>query len=134
MFVIATGLYASREITAKLVVGNAEASMVTALELGHRFAILSPSHRLKPVLQNLVHLYILTVNMSIAQAGSQSEAVYSAFYIAGRQAIDRYQAEVLILGQAFLAGMETKLSAELGLPVLDPVKCAVAQGEALVRL
>lgn len=136
------GLYPARELTQKPIVGIAEASMVTAVQLGHLFSLLTPLRRLKPVLRGLVHQYgfmerlasIRHVDFSVADlAGSDNEHM-DAFSAAGTKAIDEDDAEVLILSGAVLSGKEKKLTEQLNVPVLDPVKCAVAQAQALVQL
>lgn len=48
------GLYAARELCNKSVVCIAEAATVTAVQLGHRFGLLTPQRRLRPVLEGLV--------------------------------------------------------------------------------
>lgn len=136
------GLYPARELTQKPIVGIAEASMVTAVQLGHLFSLLTPLRRLKPVLKGLVNQYgfmerlasIRHVDFSVAAlAGSENEHM-DAFFAAGTKAIDEDDAEVLILAGAVLSGKEKKLSDQLNVPVLDPVKCAVAQAQAFVKL
>jgi allantoin racemase len=136
------GLYAARDITQKPVVGIAEAAMVTAIQLGHRFGLLTPMRRLKPVLEDLVRLKglanrlagVRTVDLSVAEAAEAVDSRASAFYKAGLEAIEEDGAEVLILAGAVLSGMERELTSRLNVPVLDPVKCAVAQIQVLVNL
>jgi allantoin racemase len=135
------GLYAAREITAKPVAGIAQSSMVTAVQLGHSFSILTPLQRLRPLIAGLVKKYgfsdhcvsIETIHISVAGVKENYERTVLDFIDAGRKAIER-GAEVLILGGAVLAGMEATISRELGVPVLDPVKCAVVQLESLIHL
>jgi len=136
------GLYAARELSSKPVVGIAESAMITALQLGSQFGILTPLRKLRPILADLVHRYgldlrcggIQTVEMSVLQAAQQSNSTFNAFLAAGKKLIEEQHAEVLILGGAVLAGLEVRMSAALGVPVLDPVKCGVAQAQAIVSL
>ena len=136
------GLRAARELVAKPVLGIAEASMVTALQLGVRFNILSPLKRLRPVLWDIVRGYglegrcsgITTVEFPVARAISQDREIYEAFLEAGRCALQKPDTGVLILGGAVLSGLESLLTNSLQVPVLDPIKCAVGQMECMVRL
>jgi allantoin racemase len=136
------GLYAARDLTQKPVVGIAEAAMVTAIQLGHRFGLLTPLRRLKPVLEDLVYRTgvrerlagVRMIEMSVAEAAEVSDDRLSAFYQAGLRAIHEDGAEVLILAGAVLAGMEKALTKRLAVPVLDPVKCGVAQAQLLIQL
>lgn len=135
------GLFAAREITDKPVIGIAQASMLVAQQLGHSFSILTPLKRLKPVLENLVRKYgfgenctsVETVDLSVSEAHRNKTQTIEAFSAAGQRAI-AMGAEVVILGGAVLAGMEIEMSARLGVPVLDPVKCAVVQAVSLAKL
>ena len=135
------GLYASREITDKPVVGIAQASMVVAVQLGHAFSILTPLSRLRPVLNGLVRRYgfqdhcssIESVALSVADAQRDREQTIDSFIEAGQRAVE-HGAEVIILGGAVLAGMEVEISAALNMPVLDPVKCALGQAVLLAKL
>jgi allantoin racemase len=136
------GLYAAREVTHQPVIGIAQAAMVTAVQLGYRFSILSPLRRLRPVLMDIVRRYgfedncsgIRTVEIGVSEAAQQAEIIQDAFLDAGRQAIELDGAEVVILGGAVLSGMDEKISKLLGVPVLDPVKCAVGQAESICQM
>lgn len=136
------GLFAARELSLKPVVGIAESAMITAIQLGSQFGILTPLRKLRPVLADLVHRYgfdqrcggIQTVEMSVLQAAHQSNSTLDAFVAAGKKLIEEQHVEVLILGGAVFAGLEIRMAAELGVPVLDPVKCGVVQAQALVKL
>jgi allantoin racemase len=135
------GLYAAREITNKPVIGIAQASMAVAVQLGHVFSILTPLSRLRPVLNGLVRRYgfqdhcssIESVALSVADAKRDREQTINLFIEAGERSV-MHGAEVIILGGAVLAGMENEISAALGIPVLDPVKCAIGQAVLLAKL
>jgi Asp/Glu/hydantoin racemase len=136
------GLYAAREFSRRPVVGIAEAAMLTAVQLGGRFGLLTPQPRLRPVLEGLVRSYgfadrlagVQVVDWSVAAAAQPGPARSEAFLQAGRRAWRDDGAEVLILAGAVLAGLEVELAAQLPIPVLDPIKCAVAQAYALLLL
>ncbi len=135
------GLYAARDITSKPVVGIAESSMLTAVQLGHLFSLLTPLRRLKPLLKGLVTHYgfnqrlasVGSVEISVGELAKSVEVHEEAFLAAGYEAVHDHGAEVLILAGAVLVGMEKRLSNHLNVPVLDPVKTAVAQAQALVK-
>lgn len=136
------GLYAAREITKIPVVGIAEAAMVTAIQLGHKFSLLSPLKKMRPILRRLTASYgfldqlasVQTVEMSVLKAAVHGEERLAAFMQAGEIAIEQDGAEVLILAGAVLAGMEIQMTDKLGIPVLDPVKCAMVQAQGLVKM
>ncbi len=136
------GLYAAREMTTTPVVGIAEASMLTAIQLGHQFSLLSPLRKMRPILKKLVASYglqnhlasVQTVEMDVAQASIHGDERMNAFMQAGKLAIENDDAEVLILAGAVMAGMEIEMTKELNLPVLDPIKCAMIQAQGLVAM
>ena len=136
------GLQAARELTDKPIVGIAEASMLLATTLGHRFSILSPLRRLRPVLEELARAYglqdrlasVRTVEVGILEVGRAGRPGLDAFIEAGRLALEQDGAEVLCLGGAVLAGRDREVSAALGVPALDGTACAVKRCEALVSL
>jgi len=135
------GLYASRDLTQKPILGIAESSMLTALQLGHQFSLLTPQRLFKPILRGLVNQYgfldrlasIKTIDFSVSEVAANKTRNEQAFLKAGRQAVDEDFAEVLILASAVMVGMEKVLAHKLNIPVLDPVKAAVLQGQALVK-
>lgn len=136
------GLYAAREMTSLPVIGIAQASMLTAMQLGHSFSLLSPLIKMRPILKKLAANYgfqdqlasVQTVEMSVSQAAIHGDERLNAFLQAGATAIETDGAEVLILAGAVLAGMEIEMTRELGIPVLDPVKCAMIQAQGLVAM
>ena len=50
------------------------------------------------------------------------------------EALSHHKSDVLILAGAVLSGMDEILQEEFQVPVIDPVKCAVAAAEGLVRM
>ncbi len=136
------GLYAAREMTEIPVVGIAEASMLTAVQLGHSFSLLSPLTKMRSILRKLTAGYgfldrlasVQTIDMTVAQAAVHGEERINAFMRAGEIAIEQDGAEVLILAGAVMAGMEILMTQMLGVPVLDPVKCAMIHAQGLVKL
>jgi allantoin racemase len=136
------GLHAARSIVNIPVIGIAEASMHTAVQIAHNFSILTPLHRFHSILSRLVRSYhmedycagIETFEAHVSEAASQSDDIYGMCLKIAEIAVEQKHAEAIILGGAVMAGMEQRLTVELGIPVLDPVKCAVAEAEKLVNL
>lgn len=134
------GLLEAREVTARPVVGIAEASMLTACLLGQRFSIITVLRRLGPVLRELAARYglagrlasVRTTEMAVLAAAADPEAAARALGDLGRLAIEQDDAEVLCLGGAAMAGLDARLAAELGVPVLDGLSCALHQIQGLV--
>lgn len=127
-----------RECTNKPVIGIAEASMILALPLGHKFSILSLKRKSATKKEDLVRKYGLENRCASIRAtglrvlgddGQKKKSLYRE----GRKAVEEDRAEVLILGCAGMAGLEKELEKKIGVPVLDGVACALMLMESMLR-
>lgn len=136
------GLFAARELFDFPVVGMAEAAMVTACQLGRRFAILTAGARWPAMLDDLIddyglrdrHAGTLALPVSGLQASRNREAAATALARLARRAEAEFDADVVILGGAGLAGFAPQLRTRCGLPVVDGLAAAIAQAEVLANL
>lgn len=127
-----------REYTEKPVIGIAEASMIFALMLGHKFSILSLKRKSATKKEDLVKKYGLENRCASIRATGlrvigDHEEKKKSISREGRKAVEEDRAEVLVLGCAGMAGLEKELQKEIGVPVLDGVVCALMLMESLVR-
>jgi len=112
--------------------------MLMACTLGHRFSIVTTMARSAAPLRDLVRTYglaprcvsVRTVEVAVAAVDDDPALSQALFRDEGRRALDKDGAEVVVLGCAGLGGMDKSLEADLGVPVLDPVACAVKLAEA----
>lgn len=134
-------IYALREITEKPVLGIAEASMYVACMLGYSFSVVTTNEEWEPLLMDAVRHYglaercasIRSARMPVLALESASpEETYQMILQTAQQALDEDDAEVICLGCAGMAGLDKRLQAELGVPVLDGVVCALKILEGLV--
>lgn len=134
-------IYALREITAKPVLGIAEASMYMACMLGHTFSVVTTNREWEPLLWDAVRHYglaercasIRTTGMPVLALESASpEETYQMILNAARQAVEVDGAEVICLGCAGMTGLDKKLEGELGVPVVDGVVSALKLLEGMV--
>lgn len=134
-------IYAAREVTDKPVLGIAEASMYVACMLGHRFSVVTTNDEWQPLLTDAVARYGLTERCAsvrttgmdvLALEHADEETTYRLIRNAAQAALDEDGAEVICLGCAGMAGMDKALEAELGVPVLDGVVCALKLLEGFV--
>ena len=115
-----------KQITDKPVIGIGEASMHLASMLGHSFSVVSTGKH--PNKLALIHKYHLDGSCASVRGpkghveGLDMDDVYLN---AARTAMDEDLAEVIVLGCAGFAGMSEKMSAQLGVPVLDGIHCAL---------
>lgn len=134
-------IYALREITAKPVLGIAEASMYVASMLGHSFSIVTTNEEWEPLLWDAVRRTGLAARCAsvrstrmpvLALEAASQEETAGLILKAAQQALAEDNAEVICLGCAGMAGMDKELQAILGVPVLDGVVCALKLLEGLI--
>ena len=135
-------IYAAREITDKPVVGIAEASMYMACMLGYKFSVVTTNAEWEPLLWDAVKHYglaercvsVRTTGMAVLELEAASpQETFAMILDAGRKAVEVDGAEVICLGCAGMAGLDKKLEAELGVPVVDGVVAALKFLEGMIR-
>lgn len=125
-----------KEITDKPVIGIGEASMRLAGMLGHSFSVVSSARHSIPNKAAMVHKYALDGSCASVRGpreGFDDPSVEGPYLDAARTALQQDMAEVIVLGCAGFSGMDRKLSAELGVPVLDGVVCALMVAQGFVK-
>lgn len=135
------GLHAARELADGPVVGIAEAAMRTAGYLARRFSVVTTLARVVPHTWDIAHAYgvaglcagIHACEIPVVQLETDPTA-YPRILAACRGALEQDRSEAIVLGCAGMADLCAKLSAELGVPVIDGVAAATAEVEKLVRL
>lgn len=134
-------IYALREITEKPVIGIAEASMLTACIVGHKFSVVTTNREWEPLLGDAVRHYGLAERCaSVRSTGMAVLALETAgpeqtdalILEAARQAVEHDGADVICLGCAGMAGLDKKLTDALQIPVIDGVVSALKLLEGIV--
>ena len=134
-------VYALREITDKPVLGIAEASMYVACMLGYKFSVVTTNREWEPLLWDAVRHYGLAERCAsvrstgmpvLALESASPEETYRMILAAAQQAMEKDGAEVICLGCAGMTGLDKKLEAELHIPVVDGVVCALKLLEGLL--
>ena len=136
------GLDAARELVEMPVVGPAEASMLMACTLGHRFSVISVLESVLPSLRHLAHRVgvseklasVRAVDIPVLELAKNRERSISRMIDLGRRAVAEDGADTLALGcmsMGFLEAHQT-IAAEVGVPVVNPVYAALKMLEALV--
>lgn len=139
------GLAAVRELRDEPVVGPFEASLHLAAQLGRRVGVVTVRHRLIPVLDGLVRLmgqeaiYAGAAAVDIGVLGLHEAGATLVAQLSSAAApllSGRYRADALVLGCMSLSFLEVdrSLSRELGVPVVNPARAALATAETMVRL
>ncbi len=136
------GLHAAREVTTRPVIGIAEASFYTASILAARFSIVTVIPLIRTMLEELVANYgvghriasIRTTPLYVLDIEKDPAAALETLRAEAKAAMVEDDAEAILLGCAGFAEFADELEAELGIPVLDGVVCAVKIAEAVVEL
>jgi allantoin racemase len=137
------GTAAVKEIFDAPVISMAEAAMVLALPLCHRFAIVTTAPRMIPYTEDILRLSglaercatVRAVNLPPMTAAPPPEAQIVVELAAIVQAVRvELGADLVILGGSRLSRYAAALRRVVSIPVLEPVACAVQLAEALVRL
>jgi allantoin racemase len=136
-----TALLGARQIVPIPVVGMTEASLLTACLLGRRFGLISFGQSSRAMYLDLVQRAGVaqrmagfeTIELSNTTAylreGGQDAAVLDA-----SQRLIAAGADAVVVTGAAVAGIANRLRAQLPVPLLDGIECAVGQAETLVRL
>jgi allantoin racemase len=135
---------AVRETVKMPVVGPGQSAVTLALQLGERYAILSPlDSAAKRVLPRLrAHglaerlASVRGVGVSVVDLARGGNEAWDRIVATGRRCIDEDGADVLIMGCMSMAfmGVERELSKRLAAPVVSPVLAALKTAEMLLDL
>ena len=136
------GLAGLKEIASVPVVGMAEASCLTAVTLGARFAIVTGGERWGPMLTESVAGLGLSSRLAGVRTVAPTGAAIAAdpgralglLAEACRDCVTVLGAEVVILGGAGLAGLASHIAADVPVPLIDSVTAGVLMAENLGRL
>lgn len=135
-----TAAWACRELLRIPVVGMTEAALHTAALLAPRFAVLTYGRRLVPVYREVVEgcglagrlSGVAAVEVTPQQTFSEPERVLAEVRAAALQLVEQ-GAEAVVLAGAAMAAMAPQLQADVPVPLLDGVACAVGLAEMLAH-
>lgn len=134
------GLYAAREISPVPVVGTAEASMLMACPVAHKFSVVTVLPRVKPLVEDIVRLHgletrlasIRTTPLTVLDCERDPSAAEREIIKASHAAIEEDMAEAICLGCAGMGPLDKAVQEAVGVPVFDGVASAVKMIEGLV--
>lgn len=138
------GLDGLREVASRPVVGPAAAAMALAATLGHRFSVVTVADSVRHPLRRLAFDTgveaalgsVRAVNLAVLEINDDHDSAYAALAEEGKRALAEDDVDTLVLGcmsMGFLGAAE-RLTAELGVPVVNPVRAAVHLAETLHRM
>jgi allantoin racemase len=135
------GREGARELLDVPVVDITEAAAHLACLLGHRYGVVTTLPRTVGQIRDSLRgagvgencASVVATGIGVLDLDVDQERTAREFIAAGRRALDA-GAEVLVLGCAGMTGLEQRVSAALGTPVVDGVAAAVRLAETLVAL
>ncbi|AGZ39526.1 aspartate/glutamate racemase family protein [Actinoplanes friuliensis] len=135
------GLDAARELAAGPVVGIAEAAMHAAAMLGRGFSVVTTLDRTRGRAWDLAARYgagqtcrgVHACDIPVLELDKDPDVVDRVVAV-GRAALDRDDSDVIVLGCAGMADLCGKVSAQLGVPVVDGVAAATVFVQSLITL
>jgi allantoin racemase len=134
------GLDGIREIVNIPVVGPGQAGMMVAATLGHKFSIVSVVENIVRPLENLALLNgfssklasVRQIGIPVLELNNDPEYTYRKAIAVCRETIEQDRADVLVMGCGTLSFRSEELAAELGVPVVNPLRAALRMAELYV--
>ena len=135
------GREGARELLDVPVIDITEAAAHVASLLGHRYGVVTTLRRAVGQIEDSLRTagllqrcaLVTATDLGVLELEKDPEATAQAFLAAAREAISA-GAEVLCLGCAGMTGLQERITAELGVPIVDGVAAAVKLAEGLVDL
>jgi allantoin racemase len=137
------GLREAREITDRIVVAApAEASMLIAAGLGHRFSIIVSSDKCIPKMyENVVNYGLInrlasfeSVDLGVNNYQKNKTEIMQRIHKVAERAVNEKLAEVIILGCTMQFGFYKELQEDLKIPVIDTVLAPLKYAELMIEL
>jgi allantoin racemase len=133
------GLFAAREVARGPVIGVAEAAMLLACLVAHRFSIVTVAPRARPLLRDLVRRYgleercasVRSVPLTVLEIEEDWQRTEQLMIDEARRAIEQDDAEAICLGCAGMGALQERMHNALGVPILDGTTAAVKLAESL---
>lgn len=137
-----TSLRALREMLSIPVVGMTEAALIAAGMLGGPIGLVGFGKRVWPMYREVIEAYGFSSRIAGQRILENTAAYKPGDYTAldaelvrnSIDLIDRDGAESIVLLGAVMAGVARRIEDRVPVPVLDGMRCAVPQAEALVRI
>jgi allantoin racemase len=131
-----------QELLSIPVIDITEAAAHVACLLGRTYAVVTTVARAVPAIEDRLALAglgarcttVRAANVRVLELAAQTEATIEAVTRAAAAAVRDDGAEVICLGCAGMAGIAERVSAEVGVPVVDGVAAAVQLAQALHAL
>ena len=136
------GVAALREVLDCPVIGPFEASFHTGAQLGGRVGVVTILDSVVPMLDRLAlgmglslrYAGAMAIDIPVLELKKDPTEVAKRVAEAGAALVARRDADVIVLGCMSLAflGIAEKVSPQIGVPVINPARCALKSAESVV--
>ncbi|MGF6591931.1 aspartate/glutamate racemase family protein [Pseudomonas sp. 2835] len=124
------------------VVDITEAAASVAMLLGHRYSVVTTLDRTVPLIEDRLKLAgldsrcasVRASGLAVLELEEDPQRAIESVVREAEEAVLVDKAEVICLGCGGMVGLEERIQARTGVPVVDGVTAAVALAESLVRL
>ena len=124
------------------VVDITEAAASVAMLLGHRYSVVTTLDRTVPLIEDRLKLAgldsrcasVRASGLAVLELEEDPQRAIESVVREAEEAVRVDKAEVICLGCGGMVGLEERIQARTGVPVVDGVTAAVALAESLVRL
>lgn len=140
------GVPQGREVVSIPVIGPSQCSMHVASTLGEKFAVITMSEKVNPLVRQQAKIFnldaqlcaSLSIDILPQHLMKNQELTSQLIYEKSLIAIKKYDADVIILGCCGMLGLQNDLqnhlmSDNIVIPVIDPLPLAVNYSEMLIR-
>ena len=132
----------AREITNMVVTAPAESSLAIAISLGHKFSVIVGRKKWIPQMEENIAKYGLrdrlasfrSIDMGVLDFQEKRNETEKKLMQAGREAIERDSAEVIILGCTAEFGFYKQMQEEFQVPVIDATIAPLKYAEFMVDI
>ncbi|GAA5234203.1 hydantoin racemase [Verticiella sediminum] len=137
-----TGLWACRELLDIPVIGMTEAGLLMGCTVGTRLGIVTFEHRMQAFYRDLAERHgmasrlagVATLPVPAERIFDDPQGVHGEIVAACNRLVEQHDAQAVLLAGAVLAGLQPALQADVPVPLLDGVACAVLLAEARATL
>jgi allantoin racemase len=134
------GLQGALELMDAPVIDVTAASAHMACLVAHRFGVVTTLHRCIPQIEEALGSVgllgrcagIRASGLAVLEIEEDEERTMAAMIAEGRRAVEDDRAEAICLGCGGMSGLDKRMEAELGVPVIDGLVAAVKLAEGLV--
>ncbi|MEW8960095.1 MAG: aspartate/glutamate racemase family protein, partial [Moorella sp. (in: firmicutes)] len=134
-------LRAAREAVNIPVTSGGEASYLLALALGNKFSVVTVLKSTADAIKENLRKYGLEsrvasvryANVPVLELENEEKA-FQAILVEAKKAIEKDEAEVIVLGCTGMSPLTQKLQQQLGVPVIDPAVASLKLAEIFASL